>query len=93
MDFNQGKRLLLVCAPAGYGKTTLVGAWVHQITSGAGPNQGAAWLTCDAEDNDAARFLSYLVAALRQIDPRIGEGLLVSFQASKTLRLKPWRPC
>ena len=81
--FSQGKRLLLVCAPAGYGKSTLVGAWVHQITTADQPNPGAAWLACDAEDNDTARFLSYLVAALRQVDPRIGEGLLASFHASK----------
>ena len=81
--FSQGKRLLLVCAPAGYGKTTLVGAWVHQISSGPQPNPSAAWLTCDPEDNDLARFLSYLIAALRQIDPLIGEGLLAFYQASK----------
>jgi len=90
---HNGKRLLLVCAPAGYGKTTLVGEWVHQITSRSltdtsggkldKPSIRVAWLTCEQEDGDLASFLSYLVAALQQVDPRIGAGLLALFHASR----------
>jgi LuxR family maltose regulon positive regulatory protein len=60
-------KLTLVSAPAGYGKTTLVTHWLH--------NAGwpFAWLTLD--DNDPARFLAYLVAALQGIDPRIGQAV------------------
>ncbi len=89
----QGKRLILVCAPAGYGKTTLVAGWLNQPgrTSpgpSAVPNADqasirAAWLTLDQEDNDLPRFLSYLVAALRQASPGLGEGLLSTFHASR----------
>jgi LuxR family maltose regulon positive regulatory protein len=86
--FELGRRLILVCAPAGYGKTTLVCEWVNQIGElGADPEHPAprvAWLTCDPEDNDLARYLTYLVAALRQVHPELGEGLLASFHASKS---------
>jgi LuxR family maltose regulon positive regulatory protein len=90
---RQGKRLILVCAPAGYGKTTLVGEWVNQNTPNSLANPSdlkavetsirVAWLTCDQEDDDLARFLSYLIAALRQVNPPMGEGLLATFHASK----------
>lgn len=69
---NEGldRRLTLVCAPAGFGKTTLIGEWV------AGLPRPAAWLSLDEADNDPARFLAYLVAALRTVAADIGEGVL-----------------
>jgi LuxR family transcriptional regulator, maltose regulon positive regulatory protein len=69
---NEGlrRRLTLVSAPAGFGKTTLVGEWV------AGCGLPAAWLSLDEGDNDPARFLAYLVAALRTIRANVGEGVL-----------------
>ena len=63
-------RLTLVCAPAGFGKTTLISEWV------AGCEQPAAWLSLDEGDNDPTRVLSYLVAALRTVAADIGEGAL-----------------
>ena len=65
----------LISAPAGYGKTTLVSEWV------AGGELPAAWLSLDEGDNDSTRFLFYLVAALQQIAPNIGEGVLAVLQA------------
>jgi LuxR family transcriptional regulator, maltose regulon positive regulatory protein len=70
---NEGalhRRLTLLSAPAGFGKTTLVSGWV------AGCERPAAWLSLDEGDNDPARFLAYLLAALRTIAPNIGEGVL-----------------
>jgi LuxR family maltose regulon positive regulatory protein len=64
------RRLTLVSAPAGFGKTTLLSGWV------AGCGRPAAWLSLDEGDNDPTRFLSYLVAALQTIAPNIGEGVL-----------------
>ena len=52
------KRLTLVTAPAGYGKTTLVNTWLSQIS------YPVAWFTLDSHDNDPVRFLSYLIATL-----------------------------
>ena len=58
--------LTLVIAPAGFGKTTLV------ASSLAGCGMPVAWLSLDKEDNQAGRFLTYLVAALQTADQRIG---------------------
>ena len=56
-----GRRLTLISA--GFGKTTLLGKWWLSRTGGEDP---AAWISLDGADNDPARFLSYLVAALRR---------------------------
>jgi LuxR family maltose regulon positive regulatory protein len=65
---NEGltRKLTLVSAPAGYGKTTLVSDW---ITRSKVP---VAWLSLDASDNNLARFFGYLIAALQAIHPDIG---------------------
>ncbi|HZG68404.1 MAG TPA: LuxR C-terminal-related transcriptional regulator, partial [Herpetosiphonaceae bacterium] len=70
----QGK-LTLISAPAGFGKTTLVSAWI------AGCGRPAAWLSLDAGESDRTRFLTYLVAALQTIAPTIGSGLVGVLQA------------
>ena len=64
----QGLRgpLTLITAPAGFGKTTLVASCV------AGCGMPVAWLSLDKDDNQAGRFLSYLVAALQEADHTIG---------------------
>src|SRR5919112_3652302 len=64
------RRLILVSAPAGFGKTTLLSEWVATLP------RPAAWLSLDEGDNDPTRFLSYLVAALRTIESDVGEGVL-----------------
>jgi LuxR family maltose regulon positive regulatory protein len=65
---NEGlhRKLTLVSAPAGYGKTTLVNAWLRST------DRPFAWISLDEGDNDLSRFLNYLVAALRQVDDGIG---------------------
>ena len=68
LDEGLHRKLTLVSAPAGFGKTTLLSAWV------AGCDERVAWLSLDEGDNDRTRFLNYLVAALRSIEPTVGEG-------------------
>ena len=58
---------MLVCAPAGYGKTILLAEWVRR---GRHP---VAWLSLDAGDNDPARFWRHAVAALDRVRPGISE--------------------
>jgi LuxR family maltose regulon positive regulatory protein len=73
--------LTLLAAPAGFGKTTLLSAWV------AGCDRPVAWLSLDAGDSDPIRFLTYLVAALQTIVPTIAAkvpGLLQSPPAPLT---------
>ena len=74
---NEGlhRKLTLIAAPAGFGKTTLVSAWV------AGCDRQVAWLSLDKGDNDPTRFLTYLVAALQTIAATIGEGVLGVLQS------------
>src|SRR5919199_4487021 len=76
---NEGlhRKLTLISAPAGFGKTTLVSAWV------AGCPRPAAWLSLDEGESDPARFLTYLVAALQTVTPSIGAGLMRVLQASQ----------
>ena len=69
LDEGLHRPLTLVAAPAGFGKTMLVGEWV------AGCQRSVAWLSLDAGDNDPARFLAYLIAALQTIAPHIGAGV------------------
>jgi LuxR family maltose regulon positive regulatory protein len=63
-------KLLLVSAPAGYGKTTLLSQWAHTSRF------PVAWLSINAEDNDPDRFLRYLLAAWQQVQPTVSESSL-----------------
>src|SRR4051794_39220067 len=60
------RKLTLISASAGFGKTTLVSEWV------AGCDRPVAWLSLDEGDNDSTRFLTHLVAALQTIAETIG---------------------
>jgi LuxR family maltose regulon positive regulatory protein len=71
-------KLTLISAPAGFGKTTLVSAWV------AACQRPTAWLSLDEGDNDPTRFLAYLVAALHTIAPNVGEGVLAVLQSPQS---------
>jgi LuxR family maltose regulon positive regulatory protein len=70
------QRLTLVSAKAGAGKTTLVSEWLHQ------QERAATWLSLDANDNDPRRFFHYLVAALQQLDAKIGQAALAQLETA-----------
>lgn len=59
-----GARLVLVCAPAGFGKSTAMGQYRERLTE---QGLATAWLTLDSQDNDQSRFLGGLQAALEQL--------------------------
>jgi LuxR family maltose regulon positive regulatory protein len=73
-----GHRLTLVSAPAGFGKTTLLGDWLSHLRDSR-PGVRSGWLSLDDGDNDLARLLTNLVAALR------GAGLDVDGAAAASL--------
>ncbi len=70
LDAGLRHRLTLVSAPAGFGKTTLVSEWA------ASHGHRTAWLSLDDADADLSRFLAYLIAALRTVEPDIGDAAL-----------------
>jgi LuxR family transcriptional regulator, maltose regulon positive regulatory protein len=59
-------KLTLICAPAGYGKTTLLSQWIHHR------NKPMGWVSLDRSDNDPVQFLRYILAAIQRIDPAVG---------------------
>jgi LuxR family maltose regulon positive regulatory protein len=71
------RRLTLISAPAGFGKTTLLSEW---RASSTGQRWPLTWLSLDESDSDPARFLTYLVAGLQQIDPAIGHATQAMLQ-------------
>ena len=58
LDEGLARGLVLVCAPAGYGKTVVLADWARRVS------HPVAWLSLDAGDNDPARFWRHVVAAL-----------------------------
>ncbi|NJN17500.1 MAG: AAA family ATPase [Oscillochloris sp.] len=72
LDAGFAAGLTLIVAPAGFGKTTLAAAWLEHLAA-AGAN--TAWLALGEAESDPARFLDYLAAALRRLDPAIGADL------------------
>ena len=64
------RKLILVSAPAGYGKTTLISSWLHETKI------SSAWISLDEDDNDPIRFFQYFITALQKVIPAIGEGLM-----------------
>lgn len=80
-QLNEGmaRELLLVCTPAGFGKTTLVADWA------ASASWPVAWLSLDTEDNDPARFWRYVVAALDLVCEGLAEQVLPRLSAPAVL--------
>ncbi|MGE5124271.1 MAG: hypothetical protein ACM3H7_07105, partial [Acidobacteriaceae bacterium] len=71
------RKLTLVSAPAGFGKTTLVVDWLKQI------DIQAAWLSLEESDNELPRFLAYLAKSLQLADEGIGTPLLSVLRAPR----------
>jgi LuxR family maltose regulon positive regulatory protein len=69
---SSGRKLTLISAPAGFGKTTLVSEWI------ASCERQVAWLSLDEGDNDPIRFLTYLVAALQTLALSKVEGIVAN---------------
>jgi LuxR family maltose regulon positive regulatory protein len=74
LEQSNDKRLIVVSAPAGFGKTTLLYQWLHDST------RAVAWLSLDRNDNDVQNFLSYLISAFQQIEPQFASKLLPALQ-------------
>ncbi|MFQ5857178.1 MAG: LuxR C-terminal-related transcriptional regulator [Anaerolineae bacterium] len=71
------RKLTLLSAPAGFGKTTLLSEWA------AGCGRPVAWVSLDKGDNDPARFWAYFIAALQTVHEGIGESVLAALQSAR----------
>jgi LuxR family maltose regulon positive regulatory protein len=80
--FKTGRKLTLISAPAGFGKSTLMSAWLETNTI------PIAWLSLDERDRDAACFISYLVAAMQTVKSGIGLSLQDILQSPQALQIE-----
>jgi LuxR family maltose regulon positive regulatory protein len=68
-------KLILISAPAGFGKTVLVADWLRHI------DRPVAWLSLDKDDNNPSRFWRYVIAALQTVDATLGQAVLPALEA------------
>ena len=73
-------RLTLISAPAGFGKTTLLTAW---LAAGASENRAVAWLSLDEGDSQPATFWTYVITALQTAVPGVGASVLPLLQSAQ----------
>ena len=78
------RKLTLITAPAGYGKTNLASEWTHSLKSEDTSNNRITWLSLEEADSEPIRFLSYVIAALQQVAPEIGVGALSLFEMAQS---------
>ncbi|HSB00669.1 MAG TPA: LuxR C-terminal-related transcriptional regulator [Anaerolineales bacterium] len=83
LDAGLTKKVVLLSAPTGFGKTTLVRMWIDERMKEEGgrmkgklPPFRFAWVTLDDYDNDPVRFWTYICSALRVVDPSLGKATL-----------------
>ncbi len=69
------RKLILVSAPPGFGKTTLLSSWLSRLKT------PCTWLSLDEQDNSPHRFLRYLVASIQKVTPGFGEVVLSALDA------------
>src|SRR5919109_3829801 len=80
-DGGEGPRLVLVAAPAGFGKTTPLVQW---LAAAERPQRRVAWLALDPGDADLRVFLTHLAAAIQTVEPEAGGDALALLEAGAT---------
>jgi LuxR family transcriptional regulator, maltose regulon positive regulatory protein len=83
LDRGAASNLMLVSAPAGFGKTTLLTEWLAAGPAAPADERLTAWLSLDRGDNHPASFWAYVIAALRTVAAGIGESALALLQAGQ----------
>lgn len=82
LNTSQVRKLTLISAPPGFGKTTLLSEWIPQ-------NQNCVtWVSLDSGDNEPSLFWTYIIAALQMLDARLGEQALSILQAPQPASLE-----
>lgn len=83
-QLNNGlhRKLTLISAPAGFGKTTITRSWLAES------EHPVAWLSLDKRDNDSTRFLAHLIAAIQTIDADVGQWVSDALQSGQQLSVE-----
>ena len=82
LNASQAHKLTLISAPPGFGKTTLLSAWIPQ-------NQYCVtWISLDSGDNDPFLFWSYIISAVQMLDAHLGEGALSILRSSHSISVE-----
>ena len=81
LDRGAASKLMLVSAPAGFGKTTLLAEWLVKWPPLPTRERSAAWLSLDQGDNDPASFWANVIAAVRTVASEVGAGTLTLLQS------------
>ena len=83
MDEGFERKLTLVSAPAGFGKTTLLVDWIRRH------NVPAAWFSADISDNEPPHFLTYIILGLQSLEAAIGKAALTMLQSPQPPPIEP----
>jgi LuxR family maltose regulon positive regulatory protein len=70
LNIGMSRKLILISAPAGFGKTTVVSDWIDQTKI------PAAWFSLDNGDNDPVDFLSYIISGIQSIHKEFGQSAI-----------------
>ena len=81
LDRGTASKLVLVSAPAGFGKTTLITEWLAARPAAPAGERRGAWVSLDPSDSDPVSFWTYVITALRTVAPGVGESALALLQA------------
>lgn len=81
LNSSVNRKLTLVSAPAGFGKTTLMSEWIPQS------RRCVTWLSLDRNDNEPVRFWMYVVGALQSLDETLGGNTLLLLQSPEPQQL------
>ena len=76
LDRGTDRKLTLLSAPAGFGKSTVLAEWVHSVGARHAVPLQVSWVSLDQSDNDPALFWAYFIAALQTVRPGLGERAL-----------------
>ena len=75
LNIGLSRKLILISAPAGFGKTIIVSDWINQF------NITTAWFSIDKGDNDPVEFLSYVISGIQAMNPTFGQSTLNLLQS------------
>jgi len=82
LDAAAGRKLILIKAPAGYGKTTLAAAWCNRLRLGGAV---VAWLSLDRDDDEPGTFAYHLAKAIERASRVLGSEAIELLQASSLI--------